>query len=162
MSAQQGLIPEHTINGSFGEVRDENGEWLVNVQEVNFRITTDRQEIQMSGTRRTGYKATRTQGEGTLRQFKVTTAIIKRVSELMRDDRQMQFVGQLMVKLDDPDSLGTERCLLKGVKFWEINGGWRVGEILEEEIPFTFEDIEFPDEITGDPSVNLGRYTPLG
>ena len=161
MAAQQGLIPEHTINGSFGEVRDENGEWITNAQELSFRVTIDRQEIQMSGTRRTGYKATRTAGEGTLRQFKVTTAFIKRVSELMRDDRQLQFVGQLMVKLDDPDSLGTERVLLKNVKFWEINGGWRVGEIIEEEIPFTFEDIEFPDEIVGDPSVNQNRYTPL-
>lgn len=161
MAAQQGLIPEHTINGSFGEVRDENGEWLTNVQELTFRVTIDRQEIQMSGTRRTGYKATRTAGEGNLRQFKVTTAFVKRVSELMRDDRQLQFVGQLMCKLDDPDSLGTERVLLKGVKFWEINGGWRVGEILEEDIPFTFEDIEFPDEITGDPSVNLNRYVEL-
>jgi hypothetical protein len=161
MAAQQGMIPEHTINGSFGEVRDENGDWLVNVQEVTFRITIDRQEIMMSGTRRKGYKATSTAGEGTLRQFKVTTAFIKRVSELMRDDRQLQFVGQLMVKLDDPDSLGTERVLLKGVKFWEINGGWRVGEIIEEEIPFTFEDIDFPDEITGDPSVNQNRYAPL-
>ena len=79
----------------------------------------------------------------------------------MRDDRQIQFVGQRMIKLDDPDALGTERCLLHGVKFWEINGGWRVGEILEEEIPFTFEDISFPDEITGDPSVNLNRYVQL-
>ena len=67
--AQQGLIPEHTINGSFGEVRDENGEWLTNVQELTFRITIDRQEIQMSGTRRTGYKATRTAGEGKWIQF---------------------------------------------------------------------------------------------
>ncbi len=158
--AQQGLVPERTINGSFGEVRDENGDWLVNVQEVTFRISVDRSEIQMSGTRRTGYKATRTSGEGTLRQFKVTTEMIKRVSELMRDDNQSQFRGQLMVKLDDPEALGSERCLLKAVKFWEINGGWRVGEIVEEEVPFTFEDISFPDEIRGDPST-IAAYTAL-
>lgn len=158
--SQQGLVPERTINGSFGEVRDENGLWLVNVQEVNFRITTDRQEIQMSGTRRTGYKATRTSGEGTLRQFKVSTDFLERVSELMRDDTQGQFRGQLMVKLADPEALGTERCLLKAVKFWEIDGGWRVGEIVEEEIPFTFEDIAFPDRIQGNPST-IAAYTPL-
>lgn len=159
--SQQGLVPERTINGSFGEVRDENGNWMTNVQEVNFRISIDRSEIQMSGTRRTGYKATRTSGEGTLRQFKVTTDFIRRVSELMRSDLQPQFRGQLMVKLADPESLGTERVLLKAVKFWEINGGWRVGEIVEEEIPFTFEDIDFPDEISGDPTT-IAPYAPLG
>ena len=157
---KQGLVPERTINGSFGEVRDENGNWLTNVQEVSFRITIDRSEVQMSGTRRTGYKATRTSGEGTLRQFKVTTDFIKRVSEMMRSDNSVQFRGQLMVKLDDPEALGRERVLLKAVKFWEINGGWRVGEIVEEEIPFTFEDIGFPKEIKGDPTT-IAAYAPL-
>jgi len=155
------MVPEYTINGSFGEVRDESGNWLSNAQEVTYRIITNRQELSMSGTRRMGYKATSVAGEGTLRQFKVTSDFLLKVSELMRSDRQPQFVGQLMVKLDDPDGLGIERVLLTGVKFWEINGGWRVGELVEEEIPFTFTGIRPIDRISGDMNTPLDRYTPL-
>lgn len=157
-----GLVAERTINGSFGEVRDHNGLWMANVQQVDFRITIERRDVNRSGTRRTAYKAMGATGEGTVRQLKVTTEWLKRISEVMRSDVQQQFVGQLMVKLADPEALGTERVLLKNVKFWEISGGWQVNEIVEEEMPFTFEDISFPDEIRGDPLTPLPAYQTLG
>lgn len=157
-----GLVPEYTINGSFGEVRDQDGLWLANVQEVTYRVTIARADINVSGSRRMKYKALGTSGEGNLRQFKVTTEFAKRVTELMRGERQLQFVGQLMVKIDDPEALGVERALLKGVKFWEIDGGWRVNELVEENIPFTFDDIEYPDEISGDMTTPQARYAALG
>lgn len=144
------LQPERTINGSFGEVRDQDGLWLANVQEINYRIVIDRRDIQRSGTRRMGYKAMGTSGEGTMRGFKVTSMFLERVGAVMRDDGARQFVGQLMVKLADPEALGVERVLLKGVKFWEFSGGFQVGELVEEEIPFTFEDIDYPSVIRGD------------
>ena len=156
-----GLVAERTISGSFGEVRDHNGVWLTNVQQIDFRITIERRDINVSGTRRTKYKAMGSSGEGSIRQLKVTSEWLKRVSEIMRSDTQQQFVGQLMVKLADPESLGTERVLLKNVKFWEISGGWQVNELVEEDIPFTFENISFPDEIRGDGLEPLARYVPL-
>lgn len=144
------MVPEYTINGSFGEVWDESGNWLANVQEVTFRIAIDRRDVMRSGTRRMGYKAMGTTGEGTIRGFKVTSLFLERVAVMMRSDSARQFVGQLLVKLDDPEALGAERVLLKGVKFWEYSGGWQVNEIVEEEIPFTFEDNSLPTRITGD------------
>ena len=156
------LVPEMTINGSFGEVRDANGRWITQVQELTARVTVDRQDIQMSGTRKTGYKSMRTAGEGNLRMLKVTSEYLDIVSEIMRSDAQVQFVGQLMVTLKDPEALGHERVLLKGVKFWEAAFGFRVNEILEEDIPFTFFDLKLLDKIEGDPTVPLERYTALG
>jgi hypothetical protein len=143
------LTPEYTINGSFGEVWDESGNWLANLQEVTFRVAIDRRDVMRSGTRRMGYKAMGTTGEGTIRGFKVTSQFLMRVVPMMQSDTARQFVGQLLVKLEDPEALGVERVLLKSVKFWEYGGGWQVNELVEEEIPFTFEDISVPTQIRG-------------
>lgn len=162
MSMSRNMVPEFVINGSFGEVRDANGKWISQVQEVSGRVTIDRQDIQMSGTRRTGYKAMRVSGEGNMRLFKVTSEYLELVSELMRSDRQPQFVGQLLVVLKDPDAIGYERVLLKGVKFWEAPVGFRVNEIIEEDIPFTFFTMKLIDAIEGDVTLPLDRYAALG
>lgn len=155
------MVPERTINGSFGELRDHNGQWMTNVQQVDFRIAIERRDLNLSGTRRTGYKAMGITGEGTIRQFKVTSEWLRRISEPMRSDTAPVFVGQLVSKLDDPESLGAERVLLKQCKFWEISGGWQVNELVEEEIPFTFEDMRLLDRITGDPNSPLASIANL-
>jgi hypothetical protein len=54
-----------------------------------------------------------------------------------------------MVNLDDPEAIGAEQIRVVGVKFSEINFGWRVNEIVEESVPFTFEDIQIVKKITG-------------
>lgn len=143
------LVPEYTINGSFGEVRDQDGAWLANVQEISYRVMVDRRDVQRSGTRRMGYKAMGTSGEGSMRGFKVTSLFLQRIAVVMRDDNARQFVGQLMVKLADPEALGVERVLLKAVKFWEYSGGFQVGELVEEDLPFTFEGIDYPTVMNG-------------
>jgi hypothetical protein len=155
------MVPEFTINGSFGEVRDANGKWLSQCQEVSARVTVDRQDIQMSGTRRTGYKAMRVTGEGNLRMFKVTSEYLALVAEMMQSDLQIQYVGQLLVVLKDPEAIGYERVLLKGVKFWEVPIGFRVNEIVEEDIPFTFFTLKPLDKIEGDVTLPLDRYAAL-
>ncbi|HLN61745.1 MAG TPA: phage tail tube protein, partial [Symbiobacteriaceae bacterium] len=58
--------------------------------------------------------------------------------------------SRLVVQLSDPESLGVERVALKGVKFWEIEFGFQLDSVLEEEIPFTFENFEFESKIAGD------------
>jgi hypothetical protein len=100
-----------------------------------------------------GYKAMGTSGEGNIRGFKVTSAFLQRIAVVMRDDNARQFVGQLMVKLADPEALGVERVLLKADKFWEFSGGFQVGELVEEDIPFTFEGIDYPSVIRGDMTI---------
>lgn len=155
------LNPDYIIDGSYGELRDENGDFLSQVQEVSFSLRTERQEIMRSGTRQVGYKAMSTSGEGSIRGYKVTSRFLELVSRMFRADRQQIFVGQLMVKLDSPGALGAERVLLEGVKFWEIDGGWSVNTMVEETVAFTFEGFRFLDQIEGDPTVDLQRYENL-
>lgn len=151
MPATPGLIPETVINGTFGELRLD-GQWLVNVQQVDARAAIDRNDIRMAGQRGYGYKMMGVRGEGTIRQFKVTTQMFELITRPLRNPRQPMFVGQLIVKLDDVEALGVERILLDRVKFWEINFGYQVNDIVEESIPFTYEGLEFLDQIIGDPT----------
>lgn len=155
------MNPEYTINGDFGYLYDKDGRFVSNVQEVQGRIRINREEVMRSGTRITGYKAMGITGEGSIRRFKVTSEWIKAVGAAFSADEGPVFMGQMIVKLDDPASLGTERLLLKGVKFWEIDFGWRVGQLVEENVDFTFEGFEPLDEITGDPTITASRFAAV-
>lgn len=153
MPATPGLIPEVTINGTFGELRiADTNEWLVNVQEVDARARIDRTDVRVAGQRGLGYKAMGVSGEGTLRMYKVTSRFLKSVTSLMQDNRGRMEIFNLIIKLDDPEALGVERIRLGRVKFWEINFGYNVNALTEESIPFTFEVFDLMDEITGDPT----------
>lgn len=153
------LQPEFTILGSFGELHDSEGNFLSNIQEVSAQVTIDRQDIMMSGSRRVGYKYTSVHGEGTMRGFRVSSLMARRVADVMAHDRVPQWTGDITIKLADPETQPVpgdatrapqiERIKLKRCKWWGINLGWAVNQIVEEDTPFTFQDIEWLSEIRG-------------
>lgn len=146
------MLPTNTINGSFGELYLD-GRFMAQAKGVKAKITIDKEEIQLSSTRRTGYKAKGVKGDGTLTLYKVTSEMLERISSYMSNGRSvMPVFSRLVIQLDDPESLGVERVALKGVKFWEIEFGFELDKIMEEEIPFTFDSIEFEQKIVGDPT----------
>lgn len=147
------MISEVTINGTFGELYDENGTFLSNVQQVDARLTIERQEVRVAGQRGVGYKMKGVSGEGTITQFKVTSAFLALVAGTFNAPRTKMKVGELRYVLDDPEALGVEEVRLKRVKFWEVPFGYQNNELVEEAIPFTFEGIEVVRGISGDPSV---------
>ena len=145
------MIPNYAINGSFGTLY-EGDTFMANAKKIEAKVTIDKEELKLSSTRRTGYKAKGIKGEGTLGLYKVDSKFLQRISSYMSNERSVQFVGQLLVVLDDPEAMGVEKVLLKNVKFWEVNFGFSLDSILEEEIPFTFEDIQLSSAIVGDPT----------
>lgn len=128
-------------------------EWLANINQVDAKITVDRQEVRRSGTRKMGYKRGAISGDGTITGYKVTSRFVAAMAGEMQDETNPPAPLVLDVVLDDPESLGTERVRLKYVKLWELPLGFNVGDIVEEAIPFTFEDIEVLEEISGDMTV---------
>lgn len=128
-------------------------EWLANVSQVDAKITVDRLEVRRSGTRKTGYKRGAISGDGTITGYKVTSKFVTAMAGEMQDETNPPAPLVLDIVLDDPESLGVERLRLKFVKLWELPIGFNVGDIVEEAIPFTFEDIEVLEEITGDMTV---------
>ena len=144
------LDATRTINGSFGEVHDADGNWLTNVTNFEANVEINKEEIARSGTRWIGHKATSLTGTGTLSGYKVTTELIEKVSQI-KDDRQGMFVTELVGKLADPESFGAMRVRLKNVQFDEIPLiDFETNSLVEEELPFTFSDYEFLDTIEAD------------
>lgn len=146
------MISEVTINGTFGEVYDQNGRFLANVQQIDARLTIERQEVRVAGQRQVGYKMKGVSCEGTITQLKVTSDFLKSIASVHQNGRARMQVGELRYRLDDPEALGVEEVRLKRVKFWEIPFGYQINELVEEAIPFTAEGIEIPQAISGDPT----------
>lgn len=143
---------DRVINGSFGECYID-GEFVSEAKEIKATIRIDREEVRRSSTRNTAYKAKGVMGEGTLVLHKVTSKFLKMLADFMANPRsKVPTITRLVVQLDDPESLGVERVALKNVKFWELEFGWTLDSLLEESIPFTFEDIEMEKAISGDPT----------
>lgn len=144
------LDPTRVISGNYAYVYDENGKWLTNVMNIEAVIDVGKEDIQRAGTRWIGKKTTTLEGTGTIGGYKVTSEFIKMVSRAAEDNAP-PFVTEFVVKLDDPESFGTERIRLKGVQFDNvplINA--EVGSLVEEEYNFTFDGFEFLDEIPSD------------
>lgn len=138
------VISDTTVGAPAGTT-----EWLANINQVEAKITVDRMEVRRSGTRRTGYKRGAISGDGTITGYKVTSKFVSAMAGEMQDETSPPAALTLDMVLDDPESLGVERIRLKDVKLWELPMGFNVGDIIEEAIPFTFEDIEVLEEITG-------------
>jgi len=165
MPNQPVLQTGYVINGSFGEVLHGDGRWLTEIQNIQATVKINRRDIMRAGTRAIGYKPMTVSGEGTIGLLKVTSDFAKVVTEMMRGGNdQLQKVTTLTIKLNDPEALGIEQTRLIGVRFWEINLGFGVDDIIEENVPFTFENIEGNNWITGnpsDPNARVRQYTAL-
>lgn len=163
MAAPGVMQSEFVLNGSFGELYTDDGEFVSECQRIEFSIRSNRRDIMRAGTRQMAYKLMTIQGDGTIGLLKVTSRFLQIVSEPMRNDRQIQRILSLRVKIDDPEALGVEEYRLTKVKLWEVNGGFNVNDVIEEAVPFTFENIEPISWITGDPMVSQqsSRYQAL-
>ena len=146
------LTSERVMNGSFGELENADGVFLGNVQGITFRIINERRALRPIGSRRRAYKLISTQGEGTIDQLKVTSNSLADIAAMMWNESIVMPQTNLVVHLDDPEAIDYETTILVGVKLWEISGGWRVNELVTEDIPFTFHSILMPHQIPLSPS----------
>jgi hypothetical protein len=131
------LDPSRTINGSYGELFID-GVWQTQVQRVEGRITIQRREVRLAGSRQTGYKATGTAGDGTITGFKVTSHWLRTIGAYQRHSASRMADSMIRYTIADPENGGIEEVELLGVKFWEVPIGFQVDELVEEAIPFTF------------------------
>jgi hypothetical protein len=151
------LNPRRTINGREGRVFTEGNIFLPWVESVEARIVIDRADVVLSGRHVTGYKATGCNGNGTINGFHVTSKFRAMVADYMRTGI-MPEPTYIVIELADPEMFrvglnGTEgdvsfeRAKLSYVSFWEAPIGYDTGDLVRDDIPFTFEDIEFEQTI---------------
>lgn len=130
------------INGTYGHVYDENGEELQTTQEFETAIDFEKEEIKIPGEFLTKHKVMGGSGSGTVKFLKVDSRLQKKIAE--NPTAKYNYIG----KLADPTARGEEAVLYKGVSFDSVPlQGHSMGELVEVEIDFTFDDFEYTDWI---------------
>lgn len=126
---------EQVINGSFGELWL-NGVLVAEVKGFEAKIEIEKEDIKKAGSLSTHSKMKGYKGTGTITLHKVDSMMIAALASI-----ETGIVPRFVVlsALSDPASMGSERIALNDVKFDNIIlANWKVGEIGEQEYPFTF------------------------
>lgn len=152
MAVGDPIPAERRMDGMYGEAyRD--GRFLADVIEVTGTVSIDRREIPIAGSVNTHYKRGRVSREGTLRyqqvdsrwlqEFLAFTSLSLAERRAARDRGEYPSAAfDLMLVIDDPEAWGKESLMLYGVIMWNASIGFSISDLLEREVPITWEDEE--------------------
>lgn len=139
---------QNTISGKEGRLFLD-GEELAYIKTFEATIEKNKSEVNIMGRRMTGHKTTGANGTGTATFYKVTSKFIRIMLDYVKNGQDAYFTLQSV--LDDQSSgRGTERVTLFDVNFdsAKVAGLDVDSEALEEEVPFTFEGVDLPEELS--------------
>lgn len=133
------------LNGTWGEMWL-NGDLMAETTALQAKVTLTKTAVNVCGTLVAGQKVTGMELKATLKMNKVSSAMIKANSANIKAGRTQEFT--IISNLDDPQSAGAERIVLKNVMFDELTlVDWEAKKNGEESIPFTFMDWDLLDLI---------------
>lgn len=131
---------KQVVNGSFGEAWV-GSDYMAGVTGVEATIDIDYEDINQPRKLSTGKKMIGWSGSGSLNFNKVSSRFIRLLGDDLRAGRQTEV--DVITKLDDPDSIGAERIVLKNVTFENLTlANWEAKTAGEDEAPFFFDDWE--------------------
>jgi hypothetical protein len=126
------------INGLYGFVYDENGKELSTTQEFEATVEFEKESIRVPGKFMASQKVMGGEGSGSMMFLKVDSRLQRKIAE--------NPVGKYnyISKLKDPTSRGEEAVMLIGVSFDSVPiAGHSVGELVEVELDFTFDNYKY-------------------
>lgn len=133
------------INGTWGEMWL-NGDLMAETIALQAKVTLTKTAVNMCGTLVAGQKVTGMDLKGTMKINKVTSYMIRANSANIKAGKTSEYT--IISNLADPQSMGAERIVLKGVMIDELTLiDWEGKKNLEESIPFTFQDWDLLDLI---------------
>ena len=137
------VTSDRVLNGSYGQLWLD-GVLMAEVYGLDAQIEVLKQEVPMCGTSSgIGKKFTGWNGTGSLRFNKVSSTFTKKQAEAIKNGTPI--VSTIISKLADPSvaKYGHERVELRNVQFDTISFGWEAGQLVQQEVPFTFDDFVF-------------------
>ncbi|WP_042348251.1 phage tail tube protein [Bacillus massiliigorillae] len=137
---------DQRISGTFGECWIDGEKWA-EVYGLQIKINILKEDVLICGRRNgRGKKVMGWDGTGSVRFTKVNSRILKKQLEALKEGKPL--VTEIISKLADPASLGSERIAITGVQFDDITlADWESNKVIQEEKPFTFDDYELIDAI---------------
>jgi hypothetical protein len=144
------------IDGMTGEIYSDLGvstgkmRFQGDVTSISGTIAQDRREVPVPGTRNTQNKGGRISRSGNFSYQKVDDAreiyFLRTIDDLdilraRRNSRNpVDAYFSMLLALDDPEAWGASRLLLTGCRMWEIPIGFNINDLVEREVPFTWEN----------------------
>lgn len=150
MAKWQTLKAWDAINGAEGicyAVIDGNQEEMIYVKNIEAKIEKNKSEIKVLGWTGTKHKANGWKGSGSMNMYYVTSAFRKMMTKYVKTGVDTYF--DLHIVNEDPSSeIGKQHIWLKQVNLDNVV----IGKLdidsteLDEDINFTFNDVEIMDE----------------
>lgn len=132
-----GFDPRRAINGNYGEVMLD-GELVREATALQAKAQINFKDVPMCGTSGKKQKSAGWSGTGSITNDRKQTAVWQlKIADEIKEGRTPEFT--IIGKLADPDALGAERVVLKGVTFTELTlADWAAETIGTVTQPFTF------------------------
>lgn len=129
---------KQVINGTHGEVWI-NSVPFAEVQSLKATVTLDKTEIKRVKHLEKDYKVMSMTCKGSVKFHKVNSYFLKAMSEEFKQGKQPEFT--IESKLNDPDSNGEERIVIRNAIFDTLNLiDWEAGKVSEDPYNFTFSE----------------------
>lgn len=136
---------KRVINGTWGEVWLDS-ELVAECYGLQLKVSTKKEDIFLCGQMMKDKKVTATEGTGSLRLYKSSSIMAKKLATAISSGRDLRFT--IISKLADPDAYGAERVSVSGVSFDDLTlADWERGKNGTVEAPFTFTKFEYLDMI---------------
>lgn len=155
-------VPEvKRIHGRWGEVRL-NTVVVAEAVGIEFNVEIDQVDVPIVGGEWISFVEGQVRGSGTLRTVKAYSSFesmfLDYVAKSATELRAMRDAGQnprphhtITVTLDDPLAYGVEQIQLDGVKFWSMQGGFSLTDLVNRDWGFTFRGIRPLGTVAGSP-----------
>ena len=139
----KGMESKQVMNGSQGELWID-GDYMSQVTEFKAEVTIDKTEIKMVKKLQKQYKMIGLTCKGSLKMNHISSYMLDKMSENIKAGKQT--ICTIVSNLDDPDSIGAERIVIKDAVFDSlILADWAAGKTGEESYNFTFSDWDILD-----------------
>ena len=136
----QNFEGKNVISGTHGEAWVDD-HYLAEIISLKATYTLDKSEVKRVKKIAKSYKVTGATGKGSIKLHKVDSYFTKTMADTIKSGRQPVFT--FTSKLNDPDSAGEERIVIRDATLDTLNLiDWEAGKIGEESYHFTFSDFE--------------------
>jgi hypothetical protein len=139
----EGMKAQQVMSGTNGEVWID-GDYMAQITEFKASVTLKKQAVNVVKVMADQFKVVGWEGKGSLKMNHVSSYMVTKMADNIKAGKQT--VCTLISKLSDPDSIGTERIVIKDATFDSLTlADWSAKKIGEESYNFTFTDFDTLD-----------------
>lgn len=134
---------QQVMSGTQGEVWIDD-KYMAQVTGFKAEVNLIKEEVNQVKKMGKQYKITGWEGKGNVKMNHMSSYFINLMAENIK--KAHQTVVTIVVKLDDPDAIGSERIVIRDATFDKLTlMDWQAKKLTEDNYDFTFTDFDTLD-----------------